>query len=334
MYSASSATSERIVTRSFDTFRADVVRRLYEVTRRVSSSADLAEVLHEIAQGVVEGLGYGVAAISRLEGDTLVMAAVAGEDVDLAELIGRRTPAEQVLGREFSIADHWGILRFVPHDRLPLDQIESLWVPDLEVSNEPDAWHPLDALYAPLYSSTGELLGSDDAVIAEAAFTTIPQPLSAFLDEKHAIKVHLSRDQIQVYLACGDIGGTVDADGALIVGMKELDDSGYAGIAYLVPAANGGTNISVLIAQVISHEDEAADQAATPAAPAPSAHAADGVSRWRRREGASPRRGDAPSGARVSLETSAPPSFAGREADETSSQRMRQDPFGRGIARR
>ena len=61
----------------FDTFHADGVRRLYEVTRRVSSSADLAEVLEEIAQGVVRGLGYGVAAISRLEGDTLVMAAVA-----------------------------------------------------------------------------------------------------------------------------------------------------------------------------------------------------------------------------------------------------------------
>ncbi|HEX6151851.1 sensor histidine kinase [Nocardioides sp.] len=148
------------MTRSFDTFRADVVRRLYEVTRRVSSSADLAEVLHEIAQGVVEGLGYGVAAISRLEGDTLVMAAVAGDDVDLDDLIGRRTPAENVLGREFSIADHWGILRFVPHDRLPPDQIESLWVPDLEVSDDPNAWHPLDALYAPLYSSTGELLGN------------------------------------------------------------------------------------------------------------------------------------------------------------------------------
>ena len=148
------------MTRSFDTFRADVVRRLYEVTRRVSSSADLAEVLHEIAQGVVEGLGYGVAAISRLEGDTLVMAAVAGGDVDLDDLIGRRTPAENVLGREFSIADHWGILRFVPHDRLPPEQIESLWVPDMEISDDPNAWHPLDALYAPLYSSSGELLGN------------------------------------------------------------------------------------------------------------------------------------------------------------------------------
>ncbi len=144
----------------FDTFHADGVRRLYEVTRRVNSSADLAEVLEEIATGVCEGLGYGVAAISRLEGDTLVMAAVGGDDAVRDEIIGRRTPAEQVLGREFSIADHWGILRFVPHDRLPVEQISSLWVPDIEVSDDPNAWHPLDALYAPLYSSTGKLLGN------------------------------------------------------------------------------------------------------------------------------------------------------------------------------
>ena len=127
---------------------------------------------------------------------------------------------------------------------------------------------PLTNLTVP----SGELLGSGDAVIAEAAFTNIPQPLSAFLEEDHALKVHLSRDQIQVYLACGDIGGTVDADGALIVGMKELDDSGYAGIAYLVPAGNGGTNISVMIAEVNAVGDEAAAQPAgaaeTPAAAA------------------------------------------------------------------
>ena len=144
----------------FDTFHADGVRRLYEVTRRVNSSTDLAEVLVEIADGVCEGLGYGVAAISRLEGDTLVMAAVGGDDEVRDEIIGRRTPAEQVLGREFSIADHWGILRFVPHGRLPPEQISSLWVPDLPISDDPEDWHPFDALYAPLYSSTGTLLGN------------------------------------------------------------------------------------------------------------------------------------------------------------------------------
>lgn len=144
----------------FDTFNADGVRRLYEVTRRVSSSTDLQQVLEEIAQGVVEGLGFGVAAISQLEGDTLVMAAVGGDDEVRDQILGRRTPAEQIIKREFSIADHWGILRFVPHQRLPDEQIEGLWVPDIEISDEEDAWHPLDTLYAPLYSSTGRLLGN------------------------------------------------------------------------------------------------------------------------------------------------------------------------------
>jgi uncharacterized cupredoxin-like copper-binding protein len=126
---------------------------------------------------------------------------------------------------------------------------------------------PLTSLTVPV----GAVSGNSDAVIAEAAFTNIPQSLDQLLADDHALKVHLSKDQIQTYLACGDIGGAADADGALIVGMKELDDSGYAGIAYLVPAANGSTNISVMIAQVIGDaadgavtEEAAADQA-TPA---------------------------------------------------------------------
>ena len=98
---------------------------------------------------------------------------------------------------------------------------------------------PLNSLTVPV----GDVSGNSDAVVAEAAFTNIPQTLDVLLAEDHALKVHLSADQIQTYLACGDIGGAADADGALIVGMKELDDSGYAGIAYLVPAANGSTSI-------------------------------------------------------------------------------------------
>ena len=116
-------------------------------------------MLEEIAQGVVEGLGYGVAAISRLEGDILVVTAVGGPEELREQLVGRRTPARLIL-EEFRMADHWGILRFLPHERLPSETAESLWVPDLEISDDPEAWHPLDALYAPLYSSNGELLGN------------------------------------------------------------------------------------------------------------------------------------------------------------------------------
>jgi hypothetical protein len=126
---------------------------------------------------------------------------------------------------------------------------------------------PLNSLTVPV----GAVSGNSDAVVAEAAFTSIPQSLDVLLAEDHALKVHLSADQIQTYLACGDIGGAADADGALIVGMKELDDSGYAGIAYLVPAADGSTSVSVMIAQVVGDEtggaatEEAASQG-TPAA--------------------------------------------------------------------
>ena len=47
--------------------------RLAELMRRVNSSTDTEVILEEIAHGVVDVLGYGVAAIARLEGDTLVM---------------------------------------------------------------------------------------------------------------------------------------------------------------------------------------------------------------------------------------------------------------------
>ena len=105
---------------------------------------------------------------------------------------------------------------------------------------------PLTALTVPV----GQVSGNTDAVVAEAAFTVIPQSLDELLTADHALKVHLSKEQIQIYLACGDIGGTVDANGALIVGMKELDNSGYTGIAYLAPAGAGGTSVSVMIAKV------------------------------------------------------------------------------------
>src|SRR5215211_9014107 len=106
---------------------------------------------------------------------------------------------------------------------------------------------PLTALTVPV----GQVSGNKDAVVAEAAFTVIPLSLDELLATDHALKVHLSKEQIQIYLACGDIGGTVDANGALIVGMKELGTSGYTGIAYLAPAGGGTTSVSVMIAKVV-----------------------------------------------------------------------------------
>jgi signal transduction histidine kinase len=133
--------------------------RLAELMRRVNSSTDTEVILEEIAHGVVDVLGYGVAAIARLEGDVLVMTHVAGPPEVVAQILHRRTPAEQILD-EFREADKWGILRFVPAGRMSAERLEAAWIPDFEASDDPDAWHPEHALYAPLYSAAGELLGN------------------------------------------------------------------------------------------------------------------------------------------------------------------------------
>lgn len=137
----------------------DGVRRLYDLMRRVNSPHELSEVLHEVANAVVEGLGYGVAAISVLDGETLVMTAVAGPEEVRQAILGRRTPMADVF-EEFSQADEWGILRFVPHDRLDPDTTTYAWRPDYEPVDDPGAWHPMDALYAPLLTADGHVLGN------------------------------------------------------------------------------------------------------------------------------------------------------------------------------
>ena len=133
--------------------------RLAELMRRVNSSSDTADVLEEIAGGVVDVLGYGVAAIARLEGDTLVMTNVVGPPDVVRQILHRCTPAEQILD-EFRKADKWGILRFVPAGRMSDERLRAAWIPDFEPDDDPGAWHPQHALYAPLYSADGELLGN------------------------------------------------------------------------------------------------------------------------------------------------------------------------------
>ena len=59
---------------------------------------------------------------------------------------------------EFDRAERWGALRYLAHTEPDNEAIAS-WVPDTPVSDEPDAWHPMDALFAPMYSVAGTLVG-------------------------------------------------------------------------------------------------------------------------------------------------------------------------------
>jgi uncharacterized cupredoxin-like copper-binding protein len=102
-----------------------------------------------------------------------------------------------------------------------------------------------------LTGATGDDMGqARRAARGESSFTAaVPMTLDAILAENHAINVHLSADEIDTYIACGELGGALTPNGALVVGLGELNNSGYTGIAYLAPGADGAsTAVSVFIA--------------------------------------------------------------------------------------
>ncbi|MCW2606304.1 MAG: diguanylate cyclase/phosphodiesterase with sensor [Frankiales bacterium] len=117
--------------------------------------------LRLVADTIVASLGFGVAVVNLLDearGEVLV-AAVSGPDDVVAELLGRRDP-RAAWDTLLAHGESWGDLLFLDHRRHDLVASDVFsWVPDLEVVDDPDAWHPLDALFAPLRTGDGRLLG-------------------------------------------------------------------------------------------------------------------------------------------------------------------------------
>ncbi len=67
--------------------------------------------------------------------------------------------------------------------------------------------------------------------------------LEELLADGYAVAVHYPEETIRdaglsiadSYVACGEVGGTRLPDGSLVIGLNEQNDSGYVGIAHLVP---------------------------------------------------------------------------------------------------
>jgi diguanylate cyclase (GGDEF)-like protein/PAS domain S-box-containing protein len=136
------------------------LRRLHELIGKLNSAEGLDATLQTVVEGVVEVVGFEVAAVNLLDSsDVLEMVAVAGPEEARNKLLGRRRPLRNLMA-DVENAEHWGSLWFIPHDRW-VDRTGSgnCFIPDIEVSEDPEAWHPKDVLYAPLRSPSGDLLG-------------------------------------------------------------------------------------------------------------------------------------------------------------------------------
>ena len=144
--------------------RADTVARLtglLEVTRLVRSEQDLDALLPAVATAVAEAMGYGTVVISlyRPAWNDFRVETVHGSDEGRDALLGRaRTWAEWEPLFDLRFERHGCFL-------LPWDEFDWSWdesvsfVPDLEMADAPDAWHPEDALFVPLRHSEGHMLG-------------------------------------------------------------------------------------------------------------------------------------------------------------------------------
>ena len=89
---------------------------------------------------------------------------------------------------------------------------------------------------------TGGMMGD---VVAQRT-TVVEASLDDILADEHAINVHLSEEEIEVYIACGDITGTADG-GQLQIELEEQNDSGFQGQATLDDNGDGTTTATAML---------------------------------------------------------------------------------------
>ncbi len=118
----------------------------------------------------------------------------------------------------------------------------------------------------------GEMMGAETATMVATSVTTVDAPLEDILADQHAINFHESEENIQNYIACGDVGGMIatgpgmEQGGTLVVGLRELNGSGYAGIAVL-EGMEDQTEVSVYLAQGLTGAGMAMDETEGDATP-------------------------------------------------------------------
>ena len=87
---------------------------------------------------------------------------------------------------------------------------------------------------------------SEDPTVVSGSATIVEASLEDILAEEHAINVHQSPENIEDYIACGNLTGTV-TDGELQIELHELNDSGYVGEAQLQDNEDGTTTVTVVL---------------------------------------------------------------------------------------
>src|SRR5215213_1326699 len=118
-------------------------RALHIVTKQVHASLDLNATLDAVAQGVVDGAGFGVAAVNLRQPDgSFAVVSVAGDESARETLQGTVLSCTKWTG-ELERSEQWGALRFVDGRVHPFSADLFSWIPDVPVPEDETSWHPL-----------------------------------------------------------------------------------------------------------------------------------------------------------------------------------------------
>ena len=101
----------------------------------------------------------------------------------------------------------------------------------------------LDDLTLPRGARLGQ---APRALLVQGSLTSVPLPLQLILEQPHLIEVQQAAPESVI--VCGEIGGPLDAFGSLHVGLRDVANSGFTGIAHLTPKADGSaTDVAVFV---------------------------------------------------------------------------------------
>jgi plastocyanin len=103
-------------------------------------------------------------------------------------------------------------------------------------------------------AAVGDEVGSGASATVKGSQTTVETTIDDLLASDFAINAHESAEAADVYIACGNISGSMVGD-ELIIGLAEQNDSGHTGVAILTP--NGESTV-VTVYLVEAPGDEAA----------------------------------------------------------------------------
>jgi diguanylate cyclase (GGDEF)-like protein len=171
-----------------ESFGTSSVQALLEVTSVVRGQRDLKSALATIVQTVAEALEFKTVVLNlyRPEFDDFCVTDVYGSKEARDALLGSTyewTAWRHLLTEEF----RRGGAYLIPHGSFDWsDDIGTRYVPQMEPSDDPDAWHPEDELFVPLEDSEGRML----AIFSVGEPRTGRRPNGAELEVLCALAAH------------------------------------------------------------------------------------------------------------------------------------------------